>query len=403
VDIPALVRVAHGRLDAKHGLIEFEKEYAMDNSDFNLTRLMTTVFRPKPEERVGVFIDLPDPREVGGMKFLDDAKLTTRRIAYDVFYRGLIDKKRELPFASVDFYAYEMTGGSNLDLPPTVVDLNGRTLRLVEDVLSRLQIVLYLSTFSATAPLTALAKRMGFRGATLHGCNETILRTGLAKDYEEVSAKAERFRRALTACDDVVLEFETLGRSYRLTLELGRQEAQKSHGLCRTPGEIANLPAGEIYWVPTDAHGQFPMKFKEDATLALMDVAGLRIRQATLLRGDEATVQRARALFQADPATGELGELGLGTQVLPVAGADIQDEKILGTVHVATGRDDHLGGSLDPSKFKDRKHATHEDILFAPHKTPEINLNGAWMHKDGKEVLLIKDYQPSEFVKQVAL
>ena len=375
----------------------------MDKSDFNLTRLMTTVFHPKPEERVGVFIDLPDPHEVRALKFLDDAKLTTRRIAYDVFYRGLIEKKRELPFAIVDFYAYEMTGGSNLDLPDTVVDLNGRTLRLVEDVLSRSQIVLYVSTFSATAPLTALAKRMGFRGATLHGCNETILRTGLSKDYEEVSAKAERFRRALTGCDDVVLEFETLGRSYRLTLELGRQEAQKSHGLCRTPGEIANLPAGEIYWVPTGAHGQFPMKFKEDGTLALMDVAGLRIRQATLLRGDDATVQLARALFQTDPATGELGELGLGTQVLPVAGADIQDEKILGTVHVATGRDDHLGGSLDPSKFKDKKHATHEDILFAPHKTPEINLNGVWMHKEGKEVLLIKNYQPTEFVKQVAL
>jgi leucyl aminopeptidase (aminopeptidase T) len=168
-------------------------------------------------------------------------------------------------------------------------------------------------------------------------------------------------------------------------------------------GEIANLPAGEIYWVPTGAHGQFPMKFKEDGTLALMDVAGLRVRQATLLRGNAATVQQALALFESDPATGQLGELGLGTQVLPVAGADIQDEKILGTVHVATGRDDHLGGSLGPSKFVDRRHATHEDILFAPHKTPEINLSGAWMHKDGQAVLLIKDYQPTEFVKRVAL
>jgi leucyl aminopeptidase (aminopeptidase T) len=352
---------------------------------------------------VGVFIDLEDPRQVRDATFLKDGNQTTRQIAYDVFYRGLLEKKQQLPFASVEFFAYEPTGGSNLDLPPAVVDLNGRTLRLVEDVLSRLDIVLYLSTYSATAPLTAFAKQMGFRGATMHGCNETILRTGLARNYAEVSAKAERFRQALTRCDKVVLEFGTLGQTYRLTLELGRQEAQKSHGLCHVPGEIANLPAGEIYWVPTGAQGQFPMKFKEDGTLALMDVAGLRIRQAKLLRGNAATLQSALDLFQADPATGQLGELGLGTQVLPVAGADIQDEKILGTVHVATGRDDHLGGSLGPSMFKDRKHATHEDILFAPHKTPEINLRGAWMHKDGKEVLLIKDYQPTEFVKQVAL
>jgi aminopeptidase len=370
---------------------------------FDLVRLISTVFHPQPAERVGVFIDLANPQDVRGLKFLTNPKLTPQRIAYEVFYQGLLEHKAELPFAGVDFYAYEPTGGSNLDLPPTVVALDGKTLRLVEDILPHLNIVLYFSTFSATAPLTALAKKMGFRGATMHGCNETILRSGLAKDYDEVSVKAERFRQALTRSDDVVIEFETLGQKYRLTLELGLQEAQKSHGLCRTPGEIANLPAGEIYWVPTGAHGQFPMKLKVDGTLALMDVAGGRICNATLLRGNARTLEQALALFKSDPATGELGELGLGTQVLPVSGADIQDEKILGTMHVATGRDDHLGGPLDPTKFKDRKHATHEDILFAPHKTPEINLNGVWMHKDKKEVLLIKDYQPTEFVKQVAL
>ena len=253
------------------------------------------------------------------------------------------------------------------------------------------------------SPITAIAKRMGFRGATMHGCNQTILETGLSKNYDEVSVKAERFRQAVTRCDDVVIEFDTLGNTYRLKLDLGRQEAQKSHGLCRTPGEIANLPAGEIYWVPTDASGQFPMKFKEDGTIALMDVSSCRIRNATLLKGNAKTVERALAKYKSDPATGELGELGLGTQDLPFAGADIQDEKVLGTLHVATGRSDHLGGLLTPDKFRERKNATHEDILFAPHKTPEINVTGCWMHKDGKETLLIKDYKPTEFVRKVAL
>lgn len=369
---------------------------------FDVVHLIQTVFDPKPAERLAVFIDLPEPQTVRGWAFLANATVT-QRIAYEVFYQGLIAQKPRLPFSDIGFYAYAPTGGSNLDLPPKVVEPGGKVLRLVEDVLARLDIVLYLSTYSATAPLTALAKKMGFRGATMHGCNETILRTGLAQDYEQVSAKAERFRQALTRCDDVLVEFETLGRQYRLTLELGRQEAQKSHGLCRTPGEIANLPAGEIYWVPTGAQGQFPFKFKEDGSLALFDVAGGRISGGRLLRGNQRLLDEALALFQSDPATGQLGELGLGTQVLPFAGADIQDEKVLGTMHVATGRDDHLGGDLGPGKFKDRRHATHEDILFAPHKTPEIGIKGVWMHKDNREVLLIRDYQPTDFVKQVAL
>lgn len=372
-------------------------------TNFNLVRLIKTVFQPKPQERIAVFIDLEDPQDIRSLKFLTNPKLTTQHIAYNVFYTGLLENKAELPFASCGFFAYAPTGGSNLELPPTVVDLNGNTRRLVEDVLSQLDIVLYLSTYSATAPLTALAKKMGFRGGTMHGCNETILNTGLSKNYEEVSAKAERFRLALTRCDDAVIEFEAMGRKSRLTLVLGRQEAQKSHGLCRTPGEIANLPAGEIYWVPVDAHGQFPMKFKEDNTLALLEVAGGRVVNGTLLSGNQETLDHALAKFKSDPATGSIGELGLGTQVLPPSGADIQDEKILGTLHVATGRDDHLGGSVNLSKFKDKKNATHEDILFAPHKTPEIKVSGLWMHKDSKETLLIEDYEPTEFVKEVAL
>lgn len=370
--------------------------------EFDLVRLLQTVFQPKPGERIAVFIDLPKPEDVREWKFLEQPGLVTQRIAYEVFYRGLLDHSAELPFSRVDFFAYAPTGGSNLELPPTVVAPDGKTLRLVEDVLPRLDIVLYLSTFSATAPLTALAKKIGFRGATMHGCNEIILRSGLARNYQEVSVRAERFRQAVTRCDEVRVEFEVDGQAAQLSLKLGRQEAQKSHGLCHTPGEIANLPAGEIYWVPVGAEGRFPMKFK-DGTLAWMQVSGGRIQDAAFVRGNSRTVDAALALFRSDPATGQIGELGLGTQVLPFAGADIQDEKILGTMHLATGRDDHLGGKVDASKFKDKRNATHEDILFAPHKTPEIKLNGLWLHKDGQEVLLLKDYQPTDFVKQVAL
>ena len=50
-------------------------------------------------------------------------------------------------------------------------------------------------------------------------------------------------------------------------LELGGQEAQKSHGLCRgEEPDVANLPAGEVYFVPTGAEGAFPLTY-EDGTL----------------------------------------------------------------------------------------------------------------------------------------
>lgn len=368
---------------------------------FRLMPLIKTVFAPRDGERIGVFIDLPHPSSVSDLAFLDTPEWTTRRIAYEIFYRGLRDQ-REVRFDSVRFFAYEPTGGSNLDLPPDVFDVQGHRLRLVDDVLSQLDIVLYLTTYSATAPLTALAKKLGFRGATMHGCNRIILETGLSQNYAVVSQKAERFRQAVTRADAVEIEFETAGQTYRLHLDLGRQEAQKSHGLCHSRGEIANLPAGEIYWVPVTAEGQFPHRF-HDGTLAALTVQKGHVVDGQLLRGDSATLAAALERYRSDPATGEIGELGLGTQDLPVAGADIQDEKILGTFHLATGRSDHLGGALGPGGFRDPRHATHDDILFSPQKTPEIDARGVWLLKDGRHQLLIEHYQPTDFVKSVAL
>jgi aminopeptidase len=101
-----------------------------------------------------------------------------------------------------------------------------------------------------------------------------------------------------------------------------------------------------------------------------------------------------------DPATGELGELGFGTQELPPAGRDIQDEKILGTLHVATGRSDHLGGHLTPDKFVDPANATHEDILFAASKTPEIQVPQVRMYRDGRTEAVIEHYQPAAYLRQ---
>src|SRR5205814_3244648 len=127
--------------------------------------------------------------------------------------------------------------------------LEGAT-RPLRDALGALEIVLYVSTYSATAPITALSKEMGFRGATLHGVNDTILATGLSVDYEQVSARAERLRRALEGSEEARFEFALGGERHALLLDLRAQAAQKSHGLVRTLGDVANLPAGEVYFVP---------------------------------------------------------------------------------------------------------------------------------------------------------
>ncbi|HVY61548.1 MAG TPA: hypothetical protein VHF22_07835, partial [Planctomycetota bacterium] len=296
---------------------------------------------------------------------------------------------------SVAFYVYRTTGGSNLDLPDEVTAPDG-SVRPLRDALRELDIVLYVSRYSATAPITALAKELGIRGATLHGTNDTIIATGLSVDYLEVSARAERLRRSVEGCDEVRLEFTIDGRRHDLRLDLRGKAAQKSHGLVRTLGDVANLPAGEVYFVPAGASGRFPRKF-DDGTLAVFDVANRGITGLhELVSGSRATADAFLAKIAEDPNAGQLTELGLGTQSLPFAGADIQDEKIIGTAHVATGRSDHLGGRISSKEFKNPRNATHEDILFAPHKTPEVGLRVV-MAKGAEEQVLVEGYRPGPY------
>ncbi len=369
--------------------------------NFDLKRLLETVFKPTQDCKVCVLVDFDDPRElIKDLAFLEQDGFEVQKNAHQYFYQGLKDGvMAELGMTGGEMFAYKCSKGSNLDLEDELYDVAGTKLSLDGDLYPNYDIILCISTFSATAPLTAKCKEYGFRGATMHGMNDVILNSGLAVDYEEVSIDAEKMRAALDQPNAVEIDFELEdGKILTSWLGLDGQSAQKSHGLCQgTAPDIANLPAGEVYFVPHDAKGQFPMKY-EDGTLGVLDVENRDVVRSTLIEGSQATIDEHNARLKDDPMTGTLGELGFGTQVLPVSYQDIQDEKVLGTCHLATGRDDHLGGDIVPDMFKVHENSTHDDILFAPHKTPNFNVKEVRMIWDDRTEVIIEDFKPSAYV-----
>ena len=372
-----------------------------DFSEFCLERLLTTCFGDSfRSQRFCILIDLPDPNLIKDLRFLDQDEFSVQKYAISHFFNKLSAERTTEPLISqnCDLFAFKTTGGSNLDPEDTVVCPKGNVMSLSGDVCPHYDIILAITDYSLTAPLTSMAKKHGFRGATLHGLNETILNSGLSVDYHLVSNQAECVRTLLTQADDFTLHLTCLEKTYQLTIQCSKQEAQKSHGLC-PPGkpDVANLPAGEVYFVPQSAEGEFPFRF-DDGTLAVMHVENGSISQCSLLQGDSNLVEARNKQLASDPATGIIGELGFGTQLLPFSGKDIQDEKILGTCHVATGRSDHLGGHLTPDLFNEKKNASHDDILFAPEKTPEIVITKVTMNKNDKEYPVLEDFYPSSFL-----
>ena len=367
---------------------------------FDLGRLLQTVFSPQKGEKLAILVDLKDPTDVINFEFLKNDQYPVQKRAYHYFYEKLQHGvMQQLALSECDFFAYKTTGGSNLDLPDEAVSSDGEHVNMEKDIYSVYDIVLCITDYSATAPLTALAKKFGFRGTTMHGLNEIILQSGLAVDYTQVSAEAERLRLLLTRADSIEIDFETEGKKIHLFVDLGKQEAQKSHGLCPKGPDIVNLPAGEVYFVPQDAKGAFPYKMG-DGSLCVMHVDHGRVHTAAFLKGNQKTVEELQLKLDSDPAAGVLGEIGFGTQVLPFSNADIQDEKIFGTFHLATGRNDHLDGDVTVDRFVKKENATHDDILFSSTKTPEIRVHQVRMKREGKVEILIENYEPSPYLAQ---
>ena len=369
--------------------------------DFNLNHLLDTVFAPTQGCRVCILVDFEEPAKwIKDFAFKGEEQFEVQKNALKYFYEGLRNGVlNELGMIGGEMFAYKYTYGSNLDLKDDVWNTDGERLSLDRDIYPNYDIILCISTWSATAPLTVKCKEYGFRGATMHGMNDVILNSGLAVNYQEVSDDAEKMRAALTGAEAVEIDFELEdGQILTAWLGLGGQEAQKSHGLCRgSKPDIANLPAGEVYFVPRDARGKFPMKY-EDGTLGVLDVVDRDVVKSTLIEGKQSTIDEHNARLADDPMTGTLGELGFGTQVLPVSYQDIQDEKVLGTCHLATGRDDHLGGDIIPEMFKKHENSTHDDILFAPHKTPNFNVKEVRMMWNDRTEVVIEDFRPSSYV-----
>lgn len=372
---------------------------------FDVVRLLGTVFEPTQGCKFCILTDFEDPQKwMKDFAFLETEAdhFTVQKNAVKHFYQPFIDGVMdELGMSGGEMFAYYSTNGSNLDMKDDVFDSKGNHLSLDRDIYSEYDIVLCITDWSATAPLTAKCKEFDFRGATMHGMNDIILNSGLAVDYNLVAADAEKMRVAMTNADSIEVDF-TLedGRVLTAWLGLDGQDAQKSQGLCKgMEPDVANLPAGEVYFVPTDARGEFPMKY-EDGTLGVLTVKDRSIVKSTLIEGNQDTIDAHNLRLENDAMTGTIGELGFGTQVLPVSYSDIQDEKVIGTCHLATGRDDHLGGDIIPEMFKVHENSTHDDILFAPHKTPNFKISEVRMIRGGKTEVIIENFRPSEFIKK---
>ena len=104
-------------------------------SPFSLPRLLTTCFGAGNGEKVCVLIDLPDPADITDFKFLTDETLSIQNYGHEVFYKGFKNGVLEdMNWQGGEIFAYQETGGSNLDMTDQCFDPSGAELSLDRDI-----------------------------------------------------------------------------------------------------------------------------------------------------------------------------------------------------------------------------------------------------------------------------
>jgi leucyl aminopeptidase (aminopeptidase T) len=205
----------------------------------------------------------------------------------------------------------------------------------------------FIAPTSRSLSHTAARKRAsdaGARGATMPGVTEEMLARVMAVDFDQMAARSRAVAELL---EDATRARVTCPRGTQLTLDLTDREGISDDGDLSAPGAFGNLPCGEGFIAPRTGQGQIVAASL--APLGLTDEpATLTVERGRIVAAEGGLGPQYLERLQAHGDAGtNLAELGVGTNdSARLTGNVLEDEKILGTVHVAFGASAGIGGTV---------------------------------------------------------
>jgi leucyl aminopeptidase (aminopeptidase T) len=204
-------------------------------------------------------------------------------------------------------------------------------------------------SLSHTAARIAASER-GVRIATLPGITAETMMRALSADYQRIEALSRRLAELLTDARDAHL---TTARGTDLRFRLEGRAGEPDTGILRNPGDFGNLPAGEAFIAPLEGETQGLLIV--DGAMGDSGVLGGETIEIEVRAGYAAAITGGRAAKMLEATLAPFGkeglniaELGIGTnERAQLIGNILEDEKVLGTVHVALGKNKALGGRVD--------------------------------------------------------
>jgi leucyl aminopeptidase (aminopeptidase T) len=189
------------------------------------------------------------------------------------------------------------------------------------------------------------ATKAGVRIASLPGVTEDMLARLMNVDMTTLRRRGRKLARMLRGAEEVRV---SCPYGSDLRLGLGDRTPIADAGELSEAGAFGNLPCGEAFIAPVTAEGTLIVDGSIAGVGKVETPVELTVRDGHLV---DATGPEGEALMELLTAHGENGtniaELGIGTnEEATLTGNVLEDEKILGTAHVAFGASAAIGGDV---------------------------------------------------------
>ena len=242
--------------------------------------------------------------------------------------------------------AADAGGDAVLALISERVSHAGEPPRSVADAMAAADVILAptLQSLSHTAARKR-ASEAGARCATLPGVTEEMLARVMSADMGGLRRKGHAIAAALDRASEAHV---TSANGTDLRLDLSGRKAIPDTGELTETGAFGNLPCGEGYIAPVGGNGTLVI----DGSMAGVGLVDEPVE--LVIEGGHLTSARGgqgMAFMELLSEHGENGtnvaELGIGTnERAKLTGEILEDEKILGTCHVAFGASAAIGGTV---------------------------------------------------------
>ncbi|MDY6776013.1 MAG: aminopeptidase [Halobacteria archaeon] len=183
----------------------------------------------------------------------------------------------------------------------------------------------------------------GARVATLPSITREVMEGAMRADYYGIQERAEDLLGRLEGSETVRIESD-LGTDLRL--ELGERDWHPDTGICHDPGCVTNLPAGEVYIAPVSGDGRLVVDGSMSSVGVVDEPIEMEFEDGRAVSISDDNLRET--VDEAGDCGRHLAELGIGLNPeAELIGNVLQDEKALGTIHVAVGDDTGFGGDND--------------------------------------------------------